>query len=680
MLNALPRLALGLLLMMLTQGAASAAHHQQPAPPALANASFERGVLQAAPPGWVFVTQCGAACQVVGGGAGQGARAALIDATAASRRGRSKLMQSVDARQLRGKRVRYSAAVRTDGMSASDSVQLFCRVDRPRDANGKAQLGAFDDMKDRPIRAVDWQRFEIVLEVASDATEVVLGLTALGGGRVWIDDAKLAVVSAGAGGASRSPEVAAPRSEQPASTQPKPQPKSQPPTAQAPAPKPAPRAASVDQDPPPSTPLTTPPRVDAPKQDPVAPTAPVTRAPGGQSSFWTWWLCLPGCAIALFFLGLWPLRSLPQGATGSEPFDVLAAYRDDQGMGWLRFFALRFTVIYWALACLPRLLMDILWWLGAALDRGAHEAGIRFLDGWSEPLSWLGGRIASGAAACEAWLGELSGGWMLGVTTIAAPSGEGSDTLLGYLTAFNFVVLAAVLGAGWTFFKRRYPSRNASVDLVRSLLRYALAFALLTWAYGILTSATSAGSFLESRLEASVGKQAPDELMWGLMETSRPYMVFLGVGELVAAFLLLWRRTMLLGAVLAVVWMTNALLLSCCFDMPYKLKASQHLMMALAVLVPDARRVGGLLMWNRNPADQGTASVWGVTRAGWLRWVPKVIIVAACFLVPIGHLAWRIATSEVPRAAASARPDQEDPDRVLVERGFRWLIEDARGR
>ena len=129
------------------------------------------------------------------------------------------------------------------------------------------------------------------------------------------------------------------------------------------------------------------------------------------------------------------------------------------------------------------------------------------------------------------------------------------------------------------------------------------------------------------------------------MASTRPYLVFLGVGELIAAFLLLWRRTMLFGAVLAVVWMANALLLSCCFDMPYKLKASHHLMMGLAVLIPDARRVGGLLLLNQNPAADATTNVWHMTRAGWLRWVPKTIIVAACFLLPISQWIWRVTTT-----------------------------------
>ncbi|MEC7724595.1 MAG: hypothetical protein VYD05_03695, partial [Planctomycetota bacterium] len=589
-------------------------------------------------------------------GATEGERAALVDGTKSIRRGLSKLMQSVDATRLRGKKVRFRASVRTAELSAGDRVQLFCRVDRPRDENGKTQLGAFDDMQDRPIRVSEWQRFEIVLDVASDATEVVLGLKVLGKGRVWIDDARLSVVAAsaeagaaGAAGSSVAPPAAAvpPRAAAPPkSTEtaaPTPKPKQDPTPTPKPAPTPTPK-----QDPGPEPASEQKPPAPAVKRAAAAKTqtpTPARRAVVRPGTFWTPWLLAPALAVAMFFLGLWPLRPRAPAVAPQSPYDLVAAYRDDGGMGWLRFFALRFTIAYWALSCLPRLLSDILWWLGDALDQGAREGGMSFLEGWSEPITWLGGRIASGAATCEAWLAELSGEWMLGTTTIAAPSGDGSDTLLGYLTAFNFVVCAAVLGAGWTFFKRRYPCRNASVDLLWSLLRDALAFGLLTWAHEILTNAMSAGSFMEGRLDATVGQQSPDEPMWGFMATSRPYLVFLGVGELVAAFSLLWRRTMLFGAVLAVVWMANALLLSCCFDMPYKLKASHHLMMGLAVLIPDARRVGGLLLLNQNPVTDATANVWHMTRAGWLRWVPKTIIVAACFLLPIGRWIWRLTTT-----------------------------------
>ncbi|MEC7725437.1 MAG: hypothetical protein VYD05_07985, partial [Planctomycetota bacterium] len=122
MLNALTRLALGLLLTISTQAVAAAALQQQPS---LVNAQFERGASGDAPLGWAFVTQSGASCQVVSEGATEGERAALVDGTESIRRGLSKLMQSVDAARLRGKKVRFGAAVRTAELGANDKVQLF---------------------------------------------------------------------------------------------------------------------------------------------------------------------------------------------------------------------------------------------------------------------------------------------------------------------------------------------------------------------------------------------------------------------------------------------------------------------------------------------------------------------------------------------------------------------------
>src|SRR5262249_28418050 len=41
---------------------------------------------------------------------------------------------------------------------------------------------------DRPIRSADWQRYEIVGDVASDADSIVFGMMLIGGGVAMLDD------------------------------------------------------------------------------------------------------------------------------------------------------------------------------------------------------------------------------------------------------------------------------------------------------------------------------------------------------------------------------------------------------------------------------------------------------------------------------------------------------------
>ena len=66
------------------------------------------------------------------------------------------------------------------------------RVDREG-----TERGFFDNMQDRPIRDPEWKPYEIVGEVAEDATSLSFGLILIGSGRAWIDDVRVEAVEEG---------------------------------------------------------------------------------------------------------------------------------------------------------------------------------------------------------------------------------------------------------------------------------------------------------------------------------------------------------------------------------------------------------------------------------------------------------------------------------------------------
>ncbi len=99
------------------------------------------------------------------------------------------LMRTIDAVPYRGKRVRFSAAVKADDVR--DWASLWMRVD----AAERPSL-AFDNMQDRPIEGTsDWTLYEVVLDVAANAEDIAFGVFIAGAGEVWIDDPKIEVVS-----------------------------------------------------------------------------------------------------------------------------------------------------------------------------------------------------------------------------------------------------------------------------------------------------------------------------------------------------------------------------------------------------------------------------------------------------------------------------------------------------
>ncbi len=109
-----------------------------------------------------------------------GGRCALIEANLGAR-SFATLMQSVRSISMRGKRMRLSAFIKTEDV---EWAALWMRVDV-----GEHVSVAFDNMRERPIRGTrDWQKYEVVLDVAENSLEVAFGVLLAGKGRMWADD------------------------------------------------------------------------------------------------------------------------------------------------------------------------------------------------------------------------------------------------------------------------------------------------------------------------------------------------------------------------------------------------------------------------------------------------------------------------------------------------------------
>lgn len=98
------------------------------------------------------------------------------------------LMQSFKADEFRGKRVRMSGYVRANDVG--DWAGLWMRVD-----GLKSELLALDNMQQRAIKGTsDWQKYDIVLDVADEAQSIAFGLLLTGKGQVWMDDLRFEAV------------------------------------------------------------------------------------------------------------------------------------------------------------------------------------------------------------------------------------------------------------------------------------------------------------------------------------------------------------------------------------------------------------------------------------------------------------------------------------------------------
>ena len=102
----------------------------------------------------------------------------------------SALFQTIDSGPFRGKRIRFTASVRTDCAAPEDRVQLYISVE-PREVDGLIVLNNMDGW---PIRSSEWKRYGVVCRIYEDARSITIGAMALGNATAWLDDVRIEVV------------------------------------------------------------------------------------------------------------------------------------------------------------------------------------------------------------------------------------------------------------------------------------------------------------------------------------------------------------------------------------------------------------------------------------------------------------------------------------------------------
>ena len=136
------------------------------------------------PPGWHLAGTQPQSYRSGSDGNGTAFLASKADATGA---GFGTLMRSIKADEYVGKRVRFSAAVRSEEVTGW--AGLWMRVDEG------TLMVAFDNMHSRPIKGTTgWNTYEVVLDVPPGATTISYGTLLGSHGSVWIEHATVATV------------------------------------------------------------------------------------------------------------------------------------------------------------------------------------------------------------------------------------------------------------------------------------------------------------------------------------------------------------------------------------------------------------------------------------------------------------------------------------------------------
>jgi len=118
-----------------------------------------------------------------------GHRVAYLQSVTAAASGFGTLMQDFRADSYAGKRVRFSAMLKTENVA--DWAGIWMRIDKNTGSSSPKML-VLDNMHDRPVKGTeDWKLCQVVLDVPKEATGIFFGVTLNGAGNVMMSDAKI---------------------------------------------------------------------------------------------------------------------------------------------------------------------------------------------------------------------------------------------------------------------------------------------------------------------------------------------------------------------------------------------------------------------------------------------------------------------------------------------------------
>jgi hypothetical protein len=178
------------------------------------------------------------------------------------------------------------------------------------------------------------------------------------------------------------------------------------------------------------------------------------------------------------------------------------------------------------------------------------------------------------------------------------PSFMASDSVLGWSQVGLFALIAFATATVWSIAERNRQSGDAIPLWFRFIIRIVLALTLVD--YGAMKIWPAQMPIVRPhQLLGELGSYTPQQLLWAFMGASPGYERFSGCMELFAGGLLFVPQLTTLGVLLATVALTQVFALNVFYDVQVKMYSFNLLLMALFLLVPDARRLMSVFLFNR---------------------------------------------------------------------------------
>lgn len=250
------------------------------------------------------------------------------------------------------------------------------------------------------------------------------------------------------------------------------------------------------------------------------------------------------------------------------------------------------------------------------------------------------------------------------------------DTRLRWMLCLVSLVVAGVAAAvsaalGW-------GSPNSQDDeriepWLRLLFRFALAIVMISSGIErmipVQMPALRPFDFLQR-----LGELTRMRLLWTFLGASPGFESCTGVAGLAGGLLLLAPRTALLGALISAANLLMVVVLSLCYDLPFKLYTAHLFLMAVLLIAPDLRRLERLILLNRTVEPSEIPPLSPRARRA------QALLVLICLGVAawsVGYAAWRHRELNPPRPPFYGAWSVEGGEGTSPDAGarqWRWVI------
>lgn len=207
-------------------------------------------------------------------------------------------------------------------------------------------------------------------------------------------------------------------------------------------------------------------------------------------------------------------------------------------------------------------------------------------NGVFPPLSLLAHYITQWLHILIPWIGKHILHLSYDITVFTNGSG---DTTYDYVILFFILVLSILGTIIWSALDPKASNYRTLYYWLTVAVRFYVGIMLIN--YGLYKvfklQFPDPGPY---RLEQSYGNSSPMGLAWTFLGFSAGYNIFMGIAE-IAAILLLFRRTMTLGAIICLMTTANVMAVNYFYDVPVKILSTALCVMTIFLLCHSAGRL-----------------------------------------------------------------------------------------